>query len=66
MIISVILDIMFEECKMRCYYRYNNSLLQGIELSKIDYKRYPDEELQKKWIKMYLEEVAILNGMLYY
>lgn len=32
-------------------------------LDNIDYSRYPDEELQKKWIAMYLEEKAKLKGM---
>ena len=28
----------------------------------VDYGRYPDESLQKKWLRMYLEEAAKLKG----
>ena len=30
----------------------------------MDYSRYPSEVFQKKWIRMYLEEVALLDGMI--
>ena len=36
-------------------------LLPGIE--NVDYNKYPDETVQKKWIRMYLEEAAKIKGL---
>lgn len=34
----------------------------GLDISNIDYRRFPNEEFQKKWIKMYFEAVAKIEG----
>ena len=33
-------------------------------LESIDYGKYPNESVQKKFIRMYLEESALLKGLL--
>ncbi len=38
-------------------------IYSGLDIENIDYSRYPAEEFQKQWIRMYLEEVACLEGM---
>lgn len=35
----------------------------GIDVSDIDYGRYPDEAHQKKWIEIYLQESALCEGV---
>ena len=40
--------------------------LANIGVENVDYGRYPDESLQKLWLRMYLEEAAKLRGMLVY
>ena len=35
----------------------------GLDVQDIDYRRYPDMGFQKAWIRMYLEEVAIIEGV---
>ena len=32
----------------------------------VDYSRYPNEDFQKEWLQAYLEETALLSGLLLY
>ena len=34
----------------------------SIGIDNVDYGRYPDEAMQKKWLRMYLQEAAKLRG----
>ena len=36
-----------------------------VGIDNVDYGRYPDEVLQKKWLRMYLQEAAKLRGTRY-
>ena len=37
-----------------------------IGVDNVDYNRYPDEAMQKHWIRLYLEEKVALRGKLYH
>lgn len=40
--------------------------MHTVGIDNVDYSRYPDEVLQKKWLRMYLQEAAKLRGILLY
>ena len=40
--------------------------MHTVGIDNVDYGRYPDEVLQKKWLRMYLQEAAKLRGILLY
>lgn len=43
-------------------YDIGNHFCEFAGIENVDYNQYPDEDLQKKWLRNYLQEAASLNG----
>ena len=45
-------------------YDIGNHFCEFAGIENVDYSQYPDEDLQKQWLRNYLEEAASLKGKL--
>ena len=53
----------FEYCGYNYFaYDIGNHFNEFAGIETVDYSKYPSEEVQKKWIRCYLEETALING----